>query len=408
MSTRPKVLHWLKFLIATLICGFCLFPYNSFATAFHLDRLEILFPGSIGPIQAVAVALFTFAAWALYWRSFESEGIVRLLWTILGGYLLAITVSAVSDHSNPACVTTCTAVLASLSIGLACAFLCENARTSLVMISTLGVAISASAVYGYGHHSNVLVSGTIIRAGGPFDQPLELSNVLLLAIPPLIYFASKSAGAIESVAWFTGAGTATAAMLLAVSRGPIAACVASIVALYERPKRGCQTGAVLVMIFILSCAAVNFARGLGRANEGSISGSNAGREIVWRDGLLVFERHWLTGVGPGCLDMPIHAYYLGAVENEAAVYSSNLELQWLDELGIGGGILLSLFIYSIWTILYRSRDSIARPTSAVWLGLLFSGIFDVPFGTNVELGPTVIVGALLGSTLMLGYGPSDK
>jgi hypothetical protein len=401
-GSRPSITaRAARLLLAALIIWMCFYPNSAVAYTLHLDRLELLSSGNLGRPQTFCFALLPLVAWLLYVRSTSSIYSVRFLWWAVGIYIVALVVSPLCQFGYDSANATCTVVASALGLGLLFSFLCGSPRAALMLSSVAAICLALSAVCDYAIKLNVMASGSLWRAGGPMNQPLELSNTLLPFPMFLVFFSTEGRNAIQGTSWLIGAGTTLSALILAACRGPIAAVAAALTFMCINVKRLSAFIAVIV-VFAAACSAMNFVRTDGAVNYFSTLRSNAGRIVVWEAGWKVFEKHWISGVGPGELDMPIHATLLGRHLDEAASQSSNLLLQWLDELGGGGGMLLILIACCITSILRRSESPLSRPLAAAWLGIAFAGIFDVPFGTNVEIAPTFVVGLLLGVTMMVG------
>jgi len=399
-STIIKFLNILRNGAAIFLLGFCLFPENPAAYALHLDKIETMVPGRIRAGQCAAAIGFALLAWWLYRGKRLSNRPARLLWGLTGIFIASFGITFAADPTNSSLVIECSSVMGTLAVGLLCALLCGNVRSALTLVAVGGVSISVGAIYDYFHHTNVMVSGSIIRAGGSFDQPLELGFTIVACLPLVIFLAGEQGSALRAGAWLVSAGVTVAGLMLTLSRGPIAAGAAAC--MYVCMKRpGLRRVIAVGLVFVAACVLVGHIRYSGAENNASTQRSDNGRKLIWMDGLALFSKHWVTGVGPGELEMPIPSQYQGVHFQAASAHASNLALQWLDELGVGGGVLLILFAWSIATLLRRSENPMRQPLAAAWIGIAASGIFDVPFGISQELGPTVMVGILLGATLML-------
>jgi len=75
-------------------------------------------------------------------------------------------------------------------------------------------------------------------------------------------------------------------------------------------------------------------------------------------------------------------------------------LQWLDEMGIAGGLLFLLFVATISQCVRSAGSNLSYSLGASWLALLTLGMLRTPFGTISTLHGTVIVGLLLGTTML--------
>jgi hypothetical protein len=83
----------------------------------------------------------------------------------------------------------------------------------------------------------------------------------------------------------------------------------------------------------------------------------------------------------------------------------NIPMDWLDEMGVSGGVLLVLLIITIRNIIRRDTSVYAIAIGASWLSVIVAGQFDTVFGSAYRGYANSLIGALLGTTLLL---PSSK
>jgi O-antigen ligase len=162
-----------------------------------------------------------------------------------------------------------------------------------------------------------------------------------------------------------------------------------------------STTLVVGIVMVCLMALVLAVRVAGPVNRASSNRSVHGRVLLWKEGLGLFEKHWLTGVGVGSLELHITVPTTGGAETaDTESEPKNLVLFWLDEMGLSGGLFLIAFIVLIAKVLQNKTSTLTLGISAAWIVLLVASLVDTPFGTAGRYYGNAVVGSLLGATLM--------
>lgn len=391
------VFYVIRVAIAVFAFAFFLFPANPVATYINFDRPDFLSPGNIQPDTCFFVVFLTSIIWATYWKAVKFNQSTKILWWLSGIYLAAFVATYANDIKSNTVAVECTSVTVSIGVGLTFARLCGNSILTLKLACVVVCILALNAVYDHAHSVNTVTSGTVLRAGGPTGHPLELAYTVIIILPILIQLSTQLGHWIKSVAWLTGSSISIACLILTVSRCGIAAGLAACVFVCVKRQKLLAT----FIAFSLICLVVNQVRSTGPENLASTNRSNSSRLLILKSGWRNFSENWLTGIGPGELNMSIPAEYRGIKTYKSAQDTNNLPIMWLTEFGIGGLVFLAFFVHYISSVLHRTSLSIRSGMAAAWIAIALAGIFDVPFGTSLEFTPTILVGALLGATLLV-------
>jgi O-antigen ligase len=148
---------------------------------------------------------------------------------------------------------------------------------------------------------------------------------------------------------------------------------------------------------------VGYWRSHDAVDAASSTRSNNGRLQVWKRAALIFAHNPLSGIGLGATEIPLKVH--SAVRpNETSLYLAiepkNLLLHWADELGIGGIFLFAWLAYAIAKSLRGCKEDVAIALGGAWLAVLAAGMTDTPFGLMNRSSGNVLIGLLLGATLL--------
>jgi hypothetical protein len=292
-----------------------------------------------------------------------------------------------------------------LVMGLAAASCCRSALDICTVVSKLAIYQVICAVLQAFLGKHLLWSGSVARLGGTGGQPLLLYPIILLALPLVFSIASLQKVQWRQWMWHFWAILMCLALLFTWERGAVIAVTISGSWYCWALSRSKKSLVLAISVLVACCFFTFWIRSSGAKNHDSLARSNSGHVFVTRLGWDSFLRHPLTGVGAGQLALPVQVAHAG---KERTIYYNeceNLPIQWLAEMGIGGGLLLVLFASCLYGILAQSKDKLAIAISASWVGLLVAGFFDMPFGYDLRLPSTALVGALIGASMMIRYVP---
>jgi O-antigen ligase len=289
-----------------------------------------------------------------------------------------------------------------LAVGLGFAFLAGSAQQAIGLLAMMTVTQSVLTLWLALHSENGIWSGTVYRAGGTFGHPTTLYIVLAPCLPLIAALPAERPAAAR-----VARGLATLLMLTALLltwyRAALVAAAVVQVFLTARLSRD-HTGrmrriAVIGTGMALLVLLAGYVRMTGEANSISSGYSIDGRQRLWRAGWQTFCEHPLTGVGLNHLAIPLTMERYGRTEYCVARQPMNVPLLLVAELGIGGGLLFTLTVITIARTL-PGRDRVSLGVQGAWLTFAIMGLFDAPFGTEGREAGTVLLGALLGITLL--------
>ena len=296
-----------------------------------------------------------------------------------------------------------TSVLACTVVGLLAAILVDDAELICLVVGFLCTVQACYAISDAIWRDNSILSGGLLRSGGTFGHPEPVYVEMLFGAPIAIVAALTIGRSIpHRLFWTASACAQVIALILTWYRGGVVALAVALIWLSLKVGRDKRKTIYVALSCLIVVALTFFARVDGPRNHVSTVGSNRGHIMLVRDGLHHFEQHWLTGVG---LCQPIDLILVDpAVKLPPNSYydPQNLLLEWLDDMGIGGGLLLLAFIFAVCVEVGRDRTNVAYGIGAGWLGIMIAGVSNTPFGIPGEASGSVISGALLGAVLMLG------
>ena len=166
------------------------------------------------------------------------------------------------------------------------------------------------------------------RAYGTFDDPNDLSLILVVGIPLFLLQVFMTGNPVRKIVGIIGAGLAVYGTWCTNSRGGIMAALGMLGALIFVRLKGIKRylvggiGGAIVMVLAP-----------GRFSSGGLSGRD--RSVLWGDGILMFKRSPIFGVGFG-----------GFPDNASrAQVAHNSYVHVLAELGLFGYLPFFLLIY---------------------------------------------------------------
>jgi len=250
---------------------------------------------------------------------------------------------------------------------------------------------------------NLMQSGDVLRAGGTFAQPNYLSTFLLITIPFAFQGAAQTSSRRIQFAYAAMAVVQFASLVLTGSRGAVVALAISLPVFCYITTRSIRMAGLTLLCLVVLTVGINARRSSGAANGQSVGYSNASRPFLWKAGWNTFVVHPVTGVGLGRFS--ILTREVRGPEKTLSVHGQedprNLYLHWLAELGLAGGFLLALMIWTVTSIIrHAKRQPDTAAFSAAWIGLLIMGLFDTPFGPPAKFVGNCAFGLLLGVTAL--------
>jgi hypothetical protein len=265
MTTREAAsILWsaVTWLLGLLIVACYLLPHTLLATMLGFNRIDTIAFGALqmGSYLVVVGAFLAVLSW--WWSIARRSSETSILLALIALYALALTADAFYVASVPTLLRQYSLVISSLGIGLLAARLCGTPERILALLSTVGTIGAIYGLYYYTHRIGVVVSGTVVRAGGLYAAPLEFSYVLMVCLPCAIYWLIRLKRPLGMAAGMIATVTILASLLLTFSRMALAAsALAAVFSLvrYKRPRRSAITYVVAVLIvcaFAVACRMV--------------------------------------------------------------------------------------------------------------------------------------------------------
>ncbi len=356
--------------------------------------------GGARGVGAVAIALATVAFGSYYPIASRRDGSFGL-WLITGAWLSLTTAVILAPWSPDAIVLREGSLLLGYAAGLAAARLLPRIETYIATLVGFGATQSLLAIAYRVQGVDTFVSGTVIRSGGSFGSPTELSVVAVFILPLAIRGVLRSSATAERTYFMIAAACLLAALVLTWERSAVAACLGAMLWLARKtvPQRHqfAILAAALGLLFV-----VFHVRSSGPINAASSARSVQGRAVLMQAAALAFRHHWFDGVGVGRLSLPVKIEVAGRPARVSLMDPHNQILFWLAEMGIVGGILVVSLAWFVCRALKESGAAWRDGVAAVWLSVLIAAMFNTLFGLSGFGCGNMLIGSLLGITMRIG------
>jgi putative inorganic carbon (hco3(-)) transporter len=169
---------------------------------------------------------------------------------------------------------------------------------------------------------------------GIFNDPNDLSLILVMAMVLCLYFLGGSCGRPSGWLWVAPLGLFGYAMLLTQSRGGLLALVAALLVLFWERFGGRK--AILLGALVLPLV---FQLGGRQTNMATSEGTGQARIQLWSEGLTAFRQAPLFRIG------------VGRYEEEFGQVAHNSFIHCFTELGFfGGTCFLGAFYLAYWML----------------------------------------------------------
>ncbi|MDE2106367.1 MAG: O-antigen ligase family protein [Patescibacteria group bacterium] len=269
----------------------------------------------------------------------------------------------------------------------------------LPLIVVIGAVQSVIAIVGLAHHSLLMYSGTVMRAAGSFLSPNSLYTLMLFCLIPGIVAVLSARSAASLLPLAMACSTMFAALLLTWSRG--GALAIGVAAVWIAARIGGRRHAAAAAIASLMLVLITFhVRTHDQTSMASTQRSNASRLSSLRSGIAMVARHWELGYGTGALADPVPVVTDGVVSGSVALNPRNMPLLFLEENGVLGELVALAACVLVLRALYLRRGEMATSLGAIWCAAVTSGLFDTPFLVKSRPDGNVLLGLLLGATLL--------
>lgn len=259
------------------------------------------------------------------------------------------------------------------------------------------------------------------RAEATFAHPNVLSFALILAIPLALTLGVQRRGVVRGL-MLGSAATATAGLMLSLSRGGIVAGLVSFLVLLAWPRfRRYAFGLLVVLaayaLFNLgslqdSPAVSNVTQRLGTLTTQKGVGANP-RINIWSETPGIVIDHPLLGVGQGNYPEVSTAYGIRDIGGLPFDHAHNLLLTVVAETGLIGLVLFTVFLVAVARSVRAALRDRASPSYPIVLaivaaltGLLVTSVGEYPPRTNVIMATILVeIGALAGYVRLLRQDP---
>lgn len=406
MSVFTRLESTGRFLIAAWILAYFLLP-DPIRKRFPFDAM-LQHWGADAPFLVLAFALLALCVGVVFLLARQSTAVrennTLPLWLLTAFYFVPSLLTLFAYQNRATLFESVSSLLVALGSGLLCAFLCGKSGRVVLLICLFGLAQGIFTIYYQKMGISTVAPDGMQRAGGTFGNSGSVYTLMMLGVPLAVAQALQIVEAHRKAFWLLCASVMFAALILTWHWGgalAVALALTWLAAHFIRDKYS-----VIGIGAFLLCGVVLMAQhGIGGFSQRSpLNDAIMGNAQSWQRGLIVFENNWLAGTGIGVLSTPVTVGMPvpGIKPITIGIASNSLLLRWLDELGIGGGILFLLFAVAIYQMLRRSQDEpVVLGLSAAWIALLVAGIFDTPFGTGERSCGNALVGCLLGATALL-------
>ncbi len=322
------------------------------------------------------------------------------VWLLVSVFCVPLLAAAADGSGEPEQSLAAASVVGALATGAIAAALVQG-RVGPGLTAVASLAALYAIVY-QRERTHGLLSGTVLRAGGTFDDPNNLYVLMLVALPLAVAGALQAERAWPRFAYLVAASAEFSALMMTWFRGGaigLALALATFVYMVTRSTRA----AVTVLICAVALAGVvTGVRMAGPQNRASATVSAQARVRQWWSALATFSAHPITGVGVNSYNAPVVSTRGGVTTYNVTSDPKGILLHWLVERGIAGGLLFVLFVWTIASLVRSaSPDTDVAAIAAAWVGLLAVGCVDTPLGMPGRYAGTCCFGLLLGATAML-------
>ena len=269
-------------------------------------------------------------------------------------------------------------VLIAIATGIVAIWISQ--RQAVFAISAIAATQAGYAIVYHHEQINQMLSGSVLRAGGTFNQPNSLYTLMIVALPFAIAGVNLAKSVPRTFAYLAAGSAELAALVISWSRGGMMAAAVGVVVYCYLVTRSWRSSTAVLVCALVPIVAVQAIRGVGAANDASIHGANSARIREWRTGWNTFVSHPITGVGVGEFSALVTTKHKGQEHVNAVEDPKNILILMLAERGLAGAALIGLFVCGISISVKRSLPSpIAAAVGASWVSLLIAGMVDTPF-----------------------------
>lgn len=352
----------------------------------------------------LSAGLFALACGYAFWRC-RREGQRLLFWLCIACYGAWFVIGAYRQHAEGGQHRPFAEVTLTMALGLLAGYLAGDLRWLSRLLVALLLCQAIFVLYRYLGGFDSFLSGTVVRAVGTFNDPQDISRLMLFGLPLAAGLSFEAQGIwrwVSGVAFAVMAG----AMLVTFDRGSILASAISLCVFAWRV--GVDRKKLLVSAGVLAaiCVGVFLIRSSGPANQHSTAGSNAGRLRYWQQTIDIVRAH---PAGVGADGIVLRNYDpLGTQVVDSSEDPKNLALLFLLILGWPGMGVLAVLTYLGWDRFRGPQKPVELAAGAALLAVLVAGCFDTPIGNLATLPSTAIGMSLLGVAMLTPYSRESE
>lgn len=402
---KPDSTSVLRLLIAaTLICGYLLpntyWSEHSISTILQKTQSQQF--GTTGYAWGVWIACFVGTVLFSFRSRLDMQ--TMKVWGCVVLYASACVVSSLPPGRSVVVSESCFAILAPLGFGLLAARIC-NTTIQVIKIFVVLVTIQCGyAFWYYVFRDEQFISGTVHRIGGTYNHPTGIATVTLVSVLGAVYLVLSSDSRRLSLLWAICALSSFIALYLTWTRGCTLALLFGLPVMLWHSTRNKRIVAASSLLLTLLVFMTWYHRVDGLQNANSSSRSLSSHQTLMRNGIDVFRRNWLTGVGIGELAVPNQpSQDFAPTFNTGQVFPEpkNQLIFWLCEMGLSGGLLFVLFTVSLARTVSSSYEPCVAFLKGAWVAMIVAVSCDTLFGLASRPYGTVTFATLIGATLLL-------
>jgi len=365
--------HSLGYAVGVLLLLPYLLPRTWLASISPLSYIDLLHRGASTPLTLTLVAGAFTAVWLSYHSVIPARPDARRLCHLVGIYGAVFIVTAAAALRAGQSPAGPMLVLISLTVGLLAARFCGSGLRAARILCWLGALQALYALGDCARGYHILQSHSAVLAGGTLNDPESLANILLFCLPLGAALALTETAAVAQFAALVGSAAMAGALVLSADIAALAGALLGVVwfayTFCGRNRRVAIAGFFVAAAVSTVCYA-HLHQGLNR----SVAGASIRAEAqVYRRGWSDFRRNWITGSGAGGAGTRTPAGGRGDEVRIGPVSETAVPLLWIDEMGIAGGVLLILFLWSIAPLVSSGKGPDARILAAAWVAVIAAG-----------------------------------
>jgi len=403
VTAKTFIANTVKILVASGLLLYFLTPLSGLVFITPASHMTIFAVGCKSYAEVIVVCI---AAIGIVIYQFWHVPVTKRRFDILiliACWFAVIIITALKwryDHltSNYAVMT-----IIAYSAGLLVARLVNKTQVLILLLTAVSAFEAGLTIYQHHIEGSTPVLNAVNGVGNTEGATQGLRVLFLVVIPPSLIAAVNAKQSMMALFWMICSAAMFAALVVLHTFGSLVALALALVWTYGRSVTWNRSSLAVSLLMVCMLFIVFYLQTPRALNAASVVASVGGYTAPWQRGVNMFRNHWLSGMGIGALTVPIEVALPVGTTPAVNVYvePNNVFLHWLDELGLAGGILFFLLSAAIRNIVYQSRSQDTIGIGAGWLAIFVLGIFETAFGPPSQICPNVLIGILLGSTILV-------